>query len=82
MPTNRTKVVRNERVTTVDSLPDRVATPNESRGADQPDHDRIGLDLLAEHVPLTLMIDLASAVDSHEVYVEEGGTADWLQAVE
>jgi hypothetical protein len=75
------KDVRKGWSATVNTLPDRTATPSESP-ADGPDRDRSGLDLLAEHVPLTLMIDLASAVDSHEVYVEEGGTADWLQAVE
>jgi hypothetical protein len=39
---------------------------------DRRDQFRIGLDLLAKDVPLTLIIDLASRVDSHEVYAQEG----------
>jgi hypothetical protein len=39
--------------------------------------DRV-MDLLAAGVPLTLLLDLATALDSHEVYDREPGSADWL----
>jgi hypothetical protein len=39
------------------------------------------MDLLAAHVPVTLLLDLAAPPDADEVYVTEGGTADWLQAL-
>ena len=34
--------------------------------------------LLADHVPVTLLMDLLSPPDSHEVLDTEGGDADWL----
>ena len=36
------------------------------------------LQLLAAGVPLSLLIDLASTVDSTEMYEREAGSADWL----
>jgi hypothetical protein len=38
------------------------------------------LTLLAAHIPLSLLIDLASPIDSREIYILEPGTADWLVA--
>jgi hypothetical protein len=40
--------------------------------------DLLVMDLLAAHVPVTLLLDLAAPPDADEVYVTEGGTADWL----
>jgi hypothetical protein len=37
-------------------------------------------DLLCAHVPLTLLIDLATTVDSRDIYAAEPGDADWLPA--
>jgi hypothetical protein len=37
-----------------------------------------GMRLLAEGIPLSLLIDLASAVHSREIYRSEPGDADWL----
>ena len=34
--------------------------------------------LLADHVPVTLLMDLMSPPDSHEVFEAEGGDAEWL----
>jgi hypothetical protein len=34
--------------------------------------------LLADHVPVTLLLDLLTPPDSHEVFETEGGEADWL----
>ena len=38
------------------------------------------MDLLSEHVPLTLLIDLLPAQGPHseEIYADEGGDAAWL----
>jgi hypothetical protein len=36
------------------------------------------LRLLSEHVPITLLIDLLAPPRTREVYVAEGGRADWL----
>jgi hypothetical protein len=46
----------------------------------QLDQTNVAMDLLAAGVPLTLLLDLATAVDSHEVYDREPGVADWLAA--
>jgi hypothetical protein len=46
----------------------------------QLDQTNVAMDLLAAGVPLTLLLDLASALDSHEVYDREPGVADWLVA--
>jgi hypothetical protein len=46
----------------------------------QLDQTNVAMDLLAAGVPLTLLLDLASALDSHEVYDREPGVADWLAA--
>jgi hypothetical protein len=43
-----------------------------TEAADPRDQFQLGLDLLADDVPLTLIIDLASRVDSHEMYSREG----------
>ncbi|MDQ1695791.1 MAG: hypothetical protein QOJ03_1144 [Frankiaceae bacterium] len=42
------------------------------------DHDLQVMNLLAAHVPVTLLLDLAAPPDADEVYATEGGTADWL----
>jgi len=34
--------------------------------------------LLGEGVPVTLLLDIAQPPDADEVYVVEGGEADWL----
>ena len=39
------------------------------------------MDLLAARVPLTLLLDLATPPNAGEVYVTEGGNADWLQSL-
>ena len=36
--------------------------------------------LLAERVPITLLLDLVVIPDADEIYVREGGSADWLAA--
>jgi hypothetical protein len=36
------------------------------------------LQLLGAHIPLTLLLDLATPVHSDEVYETEPGIADWL----
>ena len=46
----------------------------------QLDQTHVAMDLLAAGVPLTLLLDLASSLDSHEVYDREPGVADWLVA--
>ena len=37
--------------------------------------------MLADGVPVTLLLDLLSPPDAGEVYVVEGGSADWLVRV-
>lgn len=39
------------------------------------------MDLLADHVPVTLLLDLFAPPRADEVYLAEGGSADWLTAV-
>ena len=39
------------------------------------------MDLLAERVPVTLLLDLFAPPKADEVYATEGGSADWLAAV-
>lgn len=34
--------------------------------------------LLADHVPVTLLMDLVAPPDSHEVFEAEGADAEWL----
>jgi hypothetical protein len=46
----------------------------------QLDQTNVAMDLLAAGVPLTLLLDLALTLDSHEVYDREPGVADWLVA--
>jgi hypothetical protein len=46
----------------------------------QLDQTNVAMDLLAAGVPLSLLLDLATALDSHEVYDREPGSADWLVA--
>jgi hypothetical protein len=36
-------------------------------------------DILAAGIPLTLLLDLAYAPNSAQIYAEEGGDANWLQ---
>ena len=33
---------------------------------------------LAQRVPITLLLDLVVIPDADEIYVTEGGSADWL----
>lgn len=37
--------------------------------------------MFAAGVPVTLLLDLLAPPDADEVYVTEGGSADWLVAV-
>jgi hypothetical protein len=46
----------------------------------QLDQTNVAMDLLAAGVPLSLLLDLATTLDSHEVYDREPGSADWLVA--
>jgi hypothetical protein len=46
----------------------------------QLDQTIVAMDLLAAGVPLTLLLDLATTLDSREVYDREPGSADWLVA--
>jgi len=39
-----------------------------------------GLQLLEAGIPLTLLLDLASGPQSHDLYDSEPGEADWLEA--
>jgi hypothetical protein len=55
------------------SLPD-----DQRASASQTD---LAIDLLSARIPLTLLLDLASVVDSREIYAREPGTADWLPAI-
>lgn len=45
------------------------------------DQTRLALELLEAGIPLSLLIDLATAVDSREAYSRERGAADWLPVV-
>lgn len=40
-----------------------------------PDHT---MRLLADHIPVTLLVDLMAPPDSREVFDLEGGDAEWL----
>jgi hypothetical protein len=42
------------------------------------DHVDEAFALLAADLPLTLLLDLALALDSHEIYDEEPASSDWL----
>jgi len=48
--------------------------------ADRPDIDAEVMGALAQHVPLTLLLDLSEPAgpDSREIAAVEGGSADWL----
>jgi hypothetical protein len=46
----------------------------------RPEQTHLAMELMAAGVPLTLLLDLASALDSREVYDREPGSADWLMA--
>jgi hypothetical protein len=46
----------------------------------QPEQTHLAMELMAAGVPLTLLLDLAGALDSREVYEREPGSADWLMA--
>ena len=58
-----------------DHLPSSGRTPTEN--GDHETHD--AMRLLAAGIPLSLLLDLATAVDSRQLYAEERGAADWLQ---
>jgi hypothetical protein len=55
---------------------------NEISGTRSPELDEIDtvLSLLEAHIPLSLLLDLATPVHSNEVYLTEPGVADWLSA--
>ena len=36
------------------------------------------MQMLADHVPVTLLLDLLAPPDAHELFSAEGGDADWL----
>ena len=42
------------------------------------EHDEQMMRLLADRVPVTLLLDLLAPPDADELYVTEGGSADWL----
>jgi hypothetical protein len=44
------------------------------------EHTQEALALLGEHVPLTLLLDLAVTIDSGDIFKAEPGSAEWLQA--
>ncbi|HEX3908246.1 MAG TPA: hypothetical protein VHW92_09990 [Mycobacteriales bacterium] len=44
------------------------------------EHTQEALTLLGEHVPLTLLLDLAVTIDSGDIFKAEPGSAEWLQA--
>jgi len=48
--------------------------------ATQHDDSKTAFQLLASGVPLTLLLDLATPVNSAEMYALEAGAADWLYA--
>jgi len=55
--------------------------PHPARELDLPELTHRTADLLRDHVPLTLLLDLADAGDPRSAvrYSDEGGDADWLQ---
>lgn len=60
--------------------PHQSSRSNSEDSMTQLDQTYMAMDLLAAGVPLTLLLDLATALDSHEVYDREPGSADWLWA--
>jgi hypothetical protein len=46
--------------------------------SDRTTHTDEALKLLSAGVPLSLLLDLATAPDSHQVYDREPGDVDWL----
>lgn len=55
--------------------------PDPARDLDLPLLTHRTADLLREHVPLTLLLDLADEGDPRSAvrYADEGGDADWLK---
>jgi hypothetical protein len=48
--------------------------------SDSPTTEHAVIDLLTAHVPVSLLIDLTTTVDSSDIYAHEPGSADWLTA--
>jgi hypothetical protein len=48
---------------------------------DQVTTDNKVMSLLAARIPVTLLLDLAAPPDADEIYVTEGGSADWLDSL-
>lgn len=40
------------------------------------------MQLLADRIPVTLLVDLLAPPDAREVYSTEGGEADWLAGLQ
>jgi hypothetical protein len=55
-----------------------VMTETSTSTGPRSDRTQTAFDLLAAGIPLSLLIDLATVVDSREVYETEAGAADWL----
>jgi hypothetical protein len=53
-----------------------------AEAAAEAEHTQEALTLLGEHVPLTLLLDLAVTIDSGDIFKAEPGSAEWLQAPE
>ena len=47
--------------------------------AAEAEHTQEALTLLGEHVPLTLLLDLAVSIDSGDIFKAEPGSAEWLR---
>jgi hypothetical protein len=62
-----------ERISTVTTHTTELPAPT--------DHVDEAFALLAADLPLTLLLDLALTVDSHEIYDEEPGSSEWLKPV-
>jgi hypothetical protein len=54
----------------------------DAEAAAEAEHTQEALTLLGEHVPLTLLLDLAVTIDSGDIFKAEPGSAEWLQAPE
>jgi hypothetical protein len=60
-----------------------AVNPNKS-DIDAAEQSDAAMEVLRSHVPLSLLMDIASAggPDSEQIAAVEGGDADWLQATE
>ena len=44
--------------------------------------DTMMMQILADHVPVSLLLDLVAPPDAHELFSTEGGEADWLAGLD